>query len=130
MEMSWAILKMILSLGAILLGLFFLTRLMKRCRMTTGGASSGSGVRVLATHRLAPQKYLSLVEIGGEVLALGISETQIALLTKIDNKEFIERISNPTDSKQEAVFSLDYLPPFFTRPKGIKGGWLRRVYGK
>lgn len=128
--MTWVIFKMVLSLGAILLGLFLLARLMKKNRMITGGTSGESGVRVLATQRLAPEKYLSLVDIGGEVLALGISETQITFLTKVENREWIERISSHSDSRQEAVFPLPYLQPLFTRPRGIKGGWLRRMYGR
>lgn len=128
--MAWAILKMILVLGTILVALFFLARLMKKNRMMTGGSASDSGIRVLATQCLAPQKYLSLVEMGGEVLALGISESQITLLTRIEKRESIERILNHADTKQEASFPLPYLQPFFTRPKGMKGGWLRRVYGK
>jgi len=130
MEMSWAILKMILVLGTILLVLFLLARLMKKNRMMTGGSSSDSGIRVLATHCLAPQKYLSLVEMGGEVLALGISEAQITLLTKIENREFIERMLNRAAPKQEASFPFHYFQPFFMKPKGFKDGLWRRVYGK
>jgi len=128
--MSWAILKMILVLGTILLVLFLLARLMKKNRMMTGGSSSDSGIRVLATHCLAPQKYLSLVEMGGEVLALGISEAQITLLTKIENREFIERMLNRAAPKQEASFPFHYFQPFFMKPKGFKDGLWRRVYGK
>jgi flagellar protein FliO/FliZ len=130
MEMSWAILKMILVLGTILLVLFLLAKLMKKNRMMTGGSSGDSGIRVLATQYLAPQKYLSLVEMGGEILALGISEAQINLLTKIENREFIERMLNRTAPKQEAPFPLQYFQPFFMKPKGFKGGLWRRVYGK
>lgn len=128
--MTWAILKMILVLGTILLALFFLARLMKKTRIATVGSSGNSGIRVLATQCLAPQKYLSLVEMGGEVLALGISESQITFLTKIENREFIERISNPIDSKQETAFPFHSVSSFFTKPKGFHSGWLKRVYGK
>jgi len=130
MEMTWAILKMILVLGTILLVLFLLARLMKKNQMMTGGSSGDSGIRVLATQYLAPQKYLSLVEMGGEILALGVSEAQITLLTKIENREFIERMSDRTSPKQEASFPLNFFPPFFTKTKGLKGGLWRRVYGK
>ncbi|MBM4339146.1 MAG: flagellar biosynthetic protein FliO [Deltaproteobacteria bacterium] len=128
--MTEAVLKMILVLGIILLALFFLARLLKKNRMMAGGASNDSAIRVLATQCLAPQKYLSLVEIGGEVLALGISEAHISLLTKIENREFIEKMLNRTAHKQEASFPLQYFPPFFTKPKGLKNGLWRRVYGK
>ncbi len=130
MEMTWAILKMILVLGTMLGALFFLGRVMRKGRRMTGAASGDSGIRVLATQTLAPQKYLSLVEMGGEVLALGISEAQITLLTKIENKEFIERLSNQPGIKQGAPFPLHYFQPFLAPSRGVKVGWLRRVYGK
>lgn len=128
METTWAILKMIVVLGTILLALFLLSRLMRKNRMMTGGSTSGCGIRVLATHSLAPQKYLSLVEMGGEILALGISEAQITLLTKIENKETIERILNRTIAKQEATtFPFHWIQPFLMKPKSLKDG---RGYGK
>ncbi len=130
MEMTWAILKMILVLGTILLALFFLARLMKKSKVAVDGASGHSGIRILATQCLAPQKYVSLIEMGGEVLALGISESQITFLTKIENREFIERISQASASKQEGTFPFHYVQSIFTKPKGMNSGWLRRVYGK
>jgi flagellar protein FliO/FliZ len=130
MEMSWAILKMILFLGTILLVFFLLARFLRKNRMMTGGSPGDSGIRVLATQYLGPQKYISIVEMGGEVMAIGVSEVQITFLTKIDNREFIERMLNRTASKQEGSFPLHYFQPFFIKPKGLKNGLMRRVYGK
>lgn len=130
MEMTWAIIKMILVLGTILLTLFFLSRLLKGRRMGRGNGAASSGIRVLASQCLAPQKYISLVEVGGEVLALGISEHHISLLTKIENREFIEKISSQIQSqgRPEPLFLFPSFQSFFA--KEPKGGWLRRVYGK
>jgi flagellar biogenesis protein FliO len=80
-----------LGLGIVFVVLYFLMRVLKRTPFVRGDASSDAGIRLLTTRPIAPQKYISLVEIGGEVFALGISETQITLLTKIENREFLEK---------------------------------------
>ncbi len=131
MEMTWAIIKMILVLGTILLALFFLSRLVRGRRMGNGGGTD-SGIRVLASQCLAPQKYISLVEVGGEVLALGISEHHISLLTKVENREFIQKISSRIQSQNrpENLFLFPSFQSFIAKAKEPKGGWLRRVYGK
>ena len=66
--------------------LLFLSRRLKRDGYSPKGTSLRIGIRVLSTKPIAPQKYISLVEIGGEVLALGVSEGQITLLTKVENQ--------------------------------------------
>jgi len=128
--MTGAILKMIIVLGTILLTIFLLARLMRKNRMMTGGHSNNSAIRVLATQYLAPQKYLSLVEMGGEVLALGISEAHVTLLTKVENREFIEKISSNDHLKQKSSFPLLFFQPHSIKPNGLIGGFWRRVYGK
>src|SRR5512137_2525533 len=91
--MIWAVSKMILGLGIVFILLFFLTRVLKRTPFVRGEASSDSGIRLLTTKPIAPQKYTSLVEIAGEVFALGISESQVTLITKIENREFLEKVA-------------------------------------
>ncbi len=130
MEMTWAILKMILVLASLLALLFLFARLMKRGRGLNGGGTNDSDIRVLATHCLAPHKYLSLVDVGGEVLALGISESHITLLTRIENREFLEKLSNRAPLTQVVNFPLPSLQPLFSKPKRLKNGWLRWIYGK
>ena len=113
----WAVSKLFLALGIVFVLLFFFIRLMKRTNLAGGDLSSDPGIRLLMTKAIAPQKYISLVEIGGEVLALGISETQITLLSKVENKEFIEKVVAHRFMRVEP-FSLFPFP---------KRGWLRSV---
>jgi len=58
-----------------------------------GGVVFGFGIRLLTTKPITPQKYISLVEIAGDVFALGISESQITLITKVENREFLEKVA-------------------------------------
>ena len=125
--MQWAIVKMILSMGLIGGILFLLVRFLKRSGLMKRNSPSNSGIKLLSTEPIAPQKYISLVEIGGEVLALGVSETQITLLTKIENKEFLERVRDNRPVRPEPI-PLFY--PFLRRNKRPKIGLLRKFYGK
>jgi flagellar biogenesis protein FliO len=126
-SMIWAIIKMVLALGIVCSALFFLTRLLKRNGLSKRILPLDSEIRLLTTQLIAPRKYISLVEIGGEVLALGISETQITFLTKIENKEFVQRLVD-TRSNRPAPFFLFH--NFSRSFKGPKLGLLRRLNGK
>ena len=125
--MIWAASKMIFGLGVVFLLLFFLMKLLKRTKGVSGGFSSDSEIRLLTTKPIAPQKYISLVDIGGEVFALGISEAQITLLTKIENKEFIERIKAHRSMTRDPSSFLQQLSKV---SKGLKGGYLRISHEK
>ncbi len=116
--MIWAALKMALALGLIMTCLIFLARMFKRWEGGHRSAGSDTGIRVLTSKLIAPQKYVSLVEIGGEVLALGVSAQQITFLTKIENKEMVkEGLSNPA-FKPEAISWLKAFPLFQKKEKG------------
>jgi flagellar protein FliO/FliZ len=125
--MIWAASKMILGLGVCLVLLYLFMRVMRKTSIARGDLPTDSGIRLLATKPIAPQKYVSLVEIGGEVLALGISEAQITLLTKIENRDFVDKLSarGPIPSEPFPLFN-----PFSKRSRGLKGGPFRIAHGK
>ena len=125
--MTAAIVKMIMGLGIVFVLLFFLARLLKRTPFAQGDPAGNAGIRVLTTKPIASRKYISLVEIGGDVFALGVSETQINLLTKIENKEFIEKVTARRPGIGES-FSLSH---YFPKGRGGSGlGLLRIFHGK
>lgn len=119
--MIWVASKMILGLGVIIVLLFFLARAMKRTNLGRGDGPSESGVRLLLTKSIAPQKYISLVEIAGDVFALGIAEHQISLLTKIENRDFVEKMRACHPTTSEPLSILQHLS---------KGGFLKGAHGK
>jgi len=128
--MIWAMIKMILALGIVCTVLFFLVRLLKRSGVVKRNFPLDSGIKLLATQLIAPQKYISLVEIGGEVLALGVSESQITFLTKIENKEFLEKIMDRRPARLEPFSLSQYFLSSPLKLKGPKIGLLRRSHGK
>ncbi len=101
--------KMILVLGAVLAILFLLIWLCKRMMAGRGNFPSDGQIRLLTTKPIAPRKYISLVGIGGQVLVLGISEAQITLLDKIENREFVEKLEARHAVRPGPFSILDHL---------------------
>ena len=129
--MLWPILKMILVLGGLCGFLFLLVKRAKRKGGFPQGFSPESGIRLLVTQAIGPQKYISLVEIGGDVLALGVTEAQITFLSKVENKSFLEKIVPPGPVKSEPLSFLHYLQGLPLRSKGqARSGFLRRVHAR
>ena len=89
--MVWPVLKMVFALGLFLVLFFFLIRFLKRMDWMKGKAGGEGSIQVLTSQCIAPQKYVSLVEIGGEILVLGISAQQITFLTKITNQDALKK---------------------------------------
>ena len=125
--MIWAVSKLFLGLGIVFVLLFLLTKLLKRTNLGRTDFASDSGIRLLTTKPIAPQKYISLVEIGGEIFALGISEAQITLLTKIENKEFAQRLASDPSVHPD---SLSWLKQITKGTRRLKNGSLRVSHGK
>jgi flagellar biosynthetic protein FliO len=125
--MIWAAAKMILGLGGVLAILIVLIWLCKRMAAGKGRLSSEGQVRLLASKAIAPRKFVSLVEICGQVLVLGVSEAQITLLDKMENREFIAKTESQRPLKSEPLSILDY---FSFRRRGLNRGLLRIFNGK
>jgi len=117
MEMIWAAVKMILAMGVGLTLLYLLVRFSKRLDLARRNSVRDGGIKVLTSKLIAPQKYVSLVEIGGEILALGISAQQVTFLTKIENKEGVKESLEPSAGKPEPFSWFQFRP---ARHKRIK----------
>jgi len=87
--------KMI-SMFAVVLGLMFLIffGFKKYVLKNTAFGGGNKLVSVLGTWFLGPKKNISLVEVAGEVLVLGVSQDNITLLSSITSDEKIEEIKN------------------------------------
>jgi flagellar biosynthetic protein FliO len=115
--MAWPVLKMILAMGIFLALVLFLIRFLKRMDWMKGKGGGEGAIQVLTSQCIAPQKYVSLVEIGGEILVLGISAQQITFLTKIANQDFLKRTLAASGSSSHAL-PWSNLWPF--QPKRMK----------
>jgi flagellar protein FliO/FliZ len=88
------------SMLAVVLGLMFLILYVLKKYVLRNGMFGANEklVKVLGTGMLAPRKSIALVEVAGEVLALGISNDHITLLATIREEDRIAQIKNASAS--------------------------------
>jgi flagellar biogenesis protein FliO len=91
-ELIPSALKMIAALAAVLGGLFVIVHLARHYLRRTGGAARERLVRVLASQAIGVKKTVTLVEVPGCVLVLGVAAESIQLLSRIDDPELMDRI--------------------------------------
>ncbi len=83
MESMAAIGKLLVAfviIGALMALLF---KGMKKMGLGHGSMSKGGLISVLDTRMIAPKKYISVVRVAGEDLAIGISDNNMSLLCKL-----------------------------------------------
>jgi flagellar biogenesis protein FliO len=99
---------------AMVLGLFFLAlHGARKVRVMQEKACGSNLIKILATKGIAPKKYVSVIEVGGEIIVLGMSEGSVSLLTRMD-REILHSSGGPKEDKDES----DEKTPFrFLRPR-------------
>jgi len=111
--------KMLTALGVVLGGILVIYYFAKRILKNQVGNSKGKMIRVLESSYIGVKKNISLVEIPGAVLVLGITSDNISLLTKIENQEVIDDYKKAENKKELLSFS-DRLQQFSLKLKGMK----------
>ena len=106
-------LALILSL---LLGVFYL---IKRRAGTESGMSRNKLIRVMAGCYIGAKKNISMVEIPGAVLVLGITNDNITLLSKIEDADLLQRIKTIEGDKSFPSF-FDQLQQLSSKFKAHK----------
>ena len=104
-DFIWTALKMLVALGILLgvlvLGLYFAKRMFK------GGDTQSKRrlIRVLANTYVGVKKNISLVEVPGAILVLGVTSDTINLLTKIEDEEVLKKFRGAEDESIPGLFS-------------------------
>jgi flagellar protein FliO/FliZ len=97
-DLTMATVKMVLALVAILAVFWGAYRWSRGSfSMGQGGFNKGRMIRVLANHYLGMKKSISVVEVPGAVLVLGISADRVNLLSRIDDPETIAALHLQSD---------------------------------
>jgi flagellar protein FliO/FliZ len=81
---------MLTALGIVLGGLLVVFYFMKRFLKKDVGGSKEQLIKVISSQYVGIKKNISLVEIPGSILVVGISNDNISLLTKIEDKVVLE----------------------------------------
>jgi len=110
-------LKMLIVLTILVGGLLITFYYTKRKIGKQIGGSKGKLVRVLGNTYIGVKKQISLVEIPGAVLVLGLSGDNISLLAKIDDDKILGNIKSYEEVKGLSSFS-DQLQKLSSRLKG------------
>ena len=110
-------LKMLIVLTVLVGGLLITFYYTKRKIGKQIGGSKGKLVRVLGNTYIGVKKQISLVEIPGAVLVLGLSGDNISLLAKIDDDKILGNIKSFEEAKVLPSFS-DQLQKLSSRFKG------------
>jgi flagellar protein FliO/FliZ len=92
------ILRTVAVMGVIIIGVYFLFRTMvkKKSKLVT----DSEVIAVLATYPLAANRIIQVVDIAGQVLVLGVSESSINLITELKDQETIDRIRLASSKEQ------------------------------
>ena len=120
-EMLPSLLKMIASLGIVLGGLLLTLWIVKRFVQSRSGGFNGQLIRVLASSTVGLKKTVSLVEVPGQVLVLGMTGDRISLLSKIEDPESIRKIRGDQSTKPAIPFT-EHLNFFSSKLKGSHDG--------
>jgi len=103
-------LKMIAALAVVLGGLFVMVHLARRYLQRTGAPGKARLVRVVASQPIGVKKAVTLVEVPGCVLVLGVSGDRIQMLTRLDDPQVLERVRSYEGA--DAVSFYDHLSKF------------------
>ena len=98
-------LKMLAALALVLAGLGIFFYISKRVMRKNLGTSGGKMIRVLASQYIGLKKNISLVEVPGAILVVGIAGDTIRLLTRIDDKTILDQIHEPGNERVTPSFS-------------------------
>jgi flagellar protein FliO/FliZ len=97
--------KMLAALALVLGGLGVFFYFAKRVMRKNTGGSGGKMIRVLASQYIGLKKNISLVEIPGAVLVVGIAGDTIRLLTKIEDKTILDQMHDRDFGRMTPSFS-------------------------
>ena len=89
-EIASTVFRMLAALGIVLGGLLVVVYFMKRFLKREVGGSKGTLIKVIDSQYIGIKKNISLVEIPGSVLVVGVSNDNISLLTKIEDNAVLD----------------------------------------
>ena len=118
-DMISTALKMLAALMLVLGGLAIFFYIAKRVMRREIGGPANKMIRVLASQYVGLKKNISLIEVPGALLVIGISGDNIRLLTKIKDKKILDQIHDRQTERISPSFSdhLNKIAGRFTADK-------------
>jgi flagellar protein FliO/FliZ len=97
--------KMLAALALVLGGMGIFFYFTKRLVHKEGSGVSGRMIRILGSQYIGLKKNISIVEVPGALLVVGITADAIRLLTKIEDKTILNQIHDQRDEQPAPSFS-------------------------
>jgi len=109
-EFLASLLKMISAL-AVVLGVMLACLWAARKFMNNKGkgVDDGQMIRVLSTRYLGPKSSILLLDVLGNVIVVGVTGTQISMLTTITDEESLERLRSSRAGERDSQPFLDQI---------------------
>ncbi|MFZ0132715.1 MAG: flagellar biosynthetic protein FliO [Desulfobacterales bacterium] len=120
-EMLPSLLQMLASLAVVLGGLLLTLWFFKRFAQSRGGGAGNRLIRLLASSTIGLKKTISLVEVPGAILILGLSGDRISLLARIEDPETMRKVRGEVPLKSSVPFA-EQLQFFSARLRGRPHG--------
>lgn len=108
-DLSMVTLKMVLSLAVVLVIIWGLYRAAKKNLPMVQNNGQGRLMRVLENQYLGIKKTITMVQVPGAILVLGISSDKVNLLTQIDDPAIINGITSRVDNQRSILSFRDQL---------------------
>ncbi len=105
-------------LAVIIFGFYLLRRFWPK---SAGFMSGEQWIRVIATGYLAPKKIISIVEVAGEVLVLGLTEHQISMLARVTNQETITTLKGSLRQRESTGLFRNHLKSMLSGRQDERG---------
>ena len=102
-DLTLSTIKMVISLVVVLGVIWGLYRVAKKALPMTPTGGKGRMIRILESQYLGVKKSVTLVQVPGAVLVLGVSADKINLLMQIDNPDIIQGISDRSGQQRGVV---------------------------
>lgn len=106
-DLSMVTLKMVLSLAFVLAIIWGLYRAAKKKLPMVQNNGQGRQMRVLENQYLGIKKTITMVQVPGAILVLGISQDRVNLLTQIDDPAIINGITSRVDNQRSILSFRD-----------------------
>lgn len=115
-------LKVIGSLGLVIGLMLLIIFWFRKLGLTQGSEKNGSLIKILDTRMVAHKKYVSVLNIAGDFVVIGISEQQINMLTTLENSgELLDYArTNKKGGAASPTFSFSSMLKKAGLPKGPK----------
>jgi flagellar protein FliO/FliZ len=97
--------KMLAALALVLGGMGIFFYFAKRLVRKEGSGAGGRMIRILGSQYIGLKKNISIVEVPGALLVVGITADAIRLLTKIEDKTILNQIRDQRAEQTAPSFS-------------------------